>query len=176
MLDPSGLWMIQGPVPTPHKSHDIKPVNSFWSSRICVRCLELDNPWTWGKLVKPCAWPVPAVDKLTDAQARALQNIAETHPDLDEQSRGHLVDVSHALYAKTCEPEICGRIVVGNWYRLQGGAWIRIVGVAARGQAHETVIDQYGRHRYTNESYGVGRITGSAHDYSDARNIDWGDK
>lgn len=67
-------------------------------------------------------------------------------------------------------PKAAGPFFVGNWYGTQGGDLVRIVGVANAGTQHETVFDQHGVHRYTREG-DAGRCTGTAHDFSDPRNI-----
>lgn len=64
---------------------------------------------------------------------------------------------------------------VGGWYRQQNGEWVQLVGVASPGSHYECMysIDADGQriHRYTNRPGDYGRVTGSAHDYSDPRNI-----
>lgn len=57
----------------------------------------------------------------------------------------------------------------GKWYRTQDNSWVRFVSIANEGNSYETMADENGVHRYTSRDYG--RVTGSAHDYSDPRNV-----
>jgi len=57
---------------------------------------------------------------------------------------------------------------VGGRYRTQGGEIIKFVGVANSGTNFETMYDEAGVHRYTRRD--LGRVTGSAHDYSNPLN------
>lgn len=59
--------------------------------------------------------------------------------------------------------------MVGNTYRTQGGELVRFVSVSNEGTDYETMADEAGVHRYTRRDFG--RVTGSAHDYSDPRNV-----
>lgn len=58
---------------------------------------------------------------------------------------------------------------VGRSYKTQGGQTVRFVGVANAGTVYETMFDEHGVHRYTTRDFG--RVTGTAHDYSDPRNV-----
>lgn len=59
--------------------------------------------------------------------------------------------------------------MVGNYYRTQAGELVRFVDVTNEGNSYETMVDESGIHRYTRRDFG--RVTGSAHDYSDPRNV-----
>ena len=63
------------------------------------------------------------------------------------------------------------RFEVGKSYRTIGGDIVTIMGFTNEGLHYETVYDQHGVHRYTDASYSAGRVTGTAHDCSDPRNI-----
>lgn len=62
---------------------------------------------------------------------------------------------------------------VGNEYQQQNGEWVQLIGAENVGTHYETMysVDASGQrvHRYTRRDYG--RVTGSAHDYSDPRNL-----
>jgi hypothetical protein len=58
---------------------------------------------------------------------------------------------------------------VGNRYMTQGGEEVTLNQVANYGTSYESMCDDAGVHRYTRRDFG--RVTGSAHDYSDQRNI-----
>ena len=57
---------------------------------------------------------------------------------------------------------------VGQSYATQVGEIVRFVKVHNEGTYYETMEDERGVHRYTRRDFG--RVTGSAHDYSDPRN------
>lgn len=59
---------------------------------------------------------------------------------------------------------------VGGYYKTQGGQWVKFVGVHNEGTEYETMFDEDGVNRYTNRPASLGRVTASAHDYSDPRN------
>jgi len=63
--------------------------------------------------------------------------------------------------------------LVGKTYVTQGGEIIQIVARSMETKGYETVIDQNGVHRYdrSDSKSDAGRVTGTAHDYSDLRNI-----
>jgi hypothetical protein len=58
---------------------------------------------------------------------------------------------------------------VGNRYMTQGGEEVTLNQVANYGTSYESMCDDAGVYRYTRRDFG--RVTGSAHDYSDQRNI-----
>lgn len=58
---------------------------------------------------------------------------------------------------------------LGNRYMTQGGEEVTLNQVANYGTSYESMCDAAGVHRYTRRDFG--RVTGSAHDYSDLRNI-----
>jgi hypothetical protein len=58
--------------------------------------------------------------------------------------------------------------VVGNQYFTQAGYLVRFVAVHNEGTSYECMEDEAGVNRYTRRDFG--RVTGSAHDYSDPRN------
>jgi len=58
--------------------------------------------------------------------------------------------------------------VLGNQYLTQSGEWVRFVTIANEGTDYESMADEKGCHRYTRRDFG--RVTGSAHDYSDPLN------
>lgn len=58
--------------------------------------------------------------------------------------------------------------VVGNQYFTQAGDLVRFVAVHNEGTSYECMEDEAGVNRYTRRDFG--RVTGSAHDYSDPRN------
>lgn len=58
---------------------------------------------------------------------------------------------------------------LGNRYMTQGGEEVTLNQVANYGTSYESMCDDVGVHRYTRRDFG--RVTGSAHDYSDQRNI-----
>lgn len=63
---------------------------------------------------------------------------------------------------------------VGKLYETVGGETVRIVGRKNVGKPYETVYSlEDGRpiHRYTNESYGIGRATGTNHNVPDQKNL-----
>ncbi|GGX30333.1 hypothetical protein GCM10007242_41170 [Pigmentiphaga litoralis] len=57
---------------------------------------------------------------------------------------------------------------LGNEYQTQSGEWVRFVSVSNAGTVYESMADENGVHRYTTRDYG--RVTGTAHDYSDPLN------
>jgi hypothetical protein len=71
------------------------------------------------------------------------------------------------LTQQTPEP-----FLLGNIYRTQAGDYVRFVKVHNEGTSYETMEDENGVNRYTHASRGsdIGRVTGSAHDYSEPRN------
>lgn len=58
--------------------------------------------------------------------------------------------------------------IEGNWYVTQAGARVRCLGFKGVGTTHETWYDAANVHRYSRRDFG--RVTGSAHDYSEPRN------
>jgi hypothetical protein len=66
------------------------------------------------------------------------------------------------------EPE---PFIVGNQYRTQNGDLVRFVEIHNAGKSHETIRDEFGHHRYTQKSHLIGRVTGSAHDFSHPGNV-----
>lgn len=58
---------------------------------------------------------------------------------------------------------------LGNQYRTQEGELVRFVAVHNQGSSYETMEDENGVNRYTRRDFG--RVTGTAHDYSDPRNV-----
>lgn len=58
--------------------------------------------------------------------------------------------------------------ILGNKYRTQAGDYVTFLTVAHEGSSYECMADEYGVHRYTRRDFG--RVTGTAHDYSDPRN------
>lgn len=79
------------------------------------------------------------------------------------------VDVNNRLYPDAVIQPDDKPFVVGGFYRDSTGRILRIEGQG--GGANVSFFDQYGVHRYHKRSYGVGRVTGSAHDFSDPTNI-----
>jgi hypothetical protein len=55
-----------------------------------------------------------------------------------------------------------------NWYRMQGGDLVQFVKAHNIETSYATMEDQHGVNRYVRRDFG--RVTGSAHDYSDPRN------
>lgn len=51
-----------------------------------------------------------------------------------------------------------GPFVIGNWYPTAGGPWVKIVGAHGTGTDWETVVDNYGIHRFTRPKFGVGQV------------------
>ncbi|HEP1207464.1 TPA: hypothetical protein QEN11_22665 [Stenotrophomonas maltophilia] len=58
--------------------------------------------------------------------------------------------------------------IVGNQYFTRAGDLVRFVAVHNEGSSYECMEDEAGVNRYTRRDFG--RVTGSAHDYSDPRN------
>lgn len=73
--------------------------------------------------------------------------------------------------ARLWEPaaKLKGPYEIGKSYQTQGGETVTFVGVANEGTIYETMHDEHGVHRYTTRDFG--RVTGTAHDYSDPRNV-----
>jgi len=59
--------------------------------------------------------------------------------------------------------------VLNRDYKTQAGETVRFVTIANAGTSYETMADEQGVHRYTRRDYG--RCTGTAHDYSEPRNV-----
>lgn len=57
---------------------------------------------------------------------------------------------------------------LGKEYRTQEGETVRFVVIHNEGTSYETMEDENGVNRYTQRDFG--RVTGTAHDYSDPRN------
>ncbi len=70
------------------------------------------------------------------------------------------------------EPETAGPFVVGNWYKTDGGRWVKMAGIANKGKPYETIFDHMGHHRYSQPGSGYlcGRCTGTKNTSPD--NID----
>lgn len=62
--------------------------------------------------------------------------------------------------------------VIGNWYKTDGGRWVKMVAIANKGKRYETVVDHIGHNRYSNvgQGYLCGRCTGTSNRSPD--NID----
>lgn len=58
--------------------------------------------------------------------------------------------------------------ILGNQYFTQAGDLVRFVAVHNEGTSYECMEDENGVNRYTKRDFG--RVTGSAHDYTDPRN------
>jgi hypothetical protein len=75
--------------------------------------------------------------------------------------------LEEAARAGTAPPPLLEPYVVGNQYRMQGGGYVRFVGVTRPGSSYECMYDEDGVHRYTRRDFG--RVTGTPH-YTDPRN------
>lgn len=63
---------------------------------------------------------------------------------------------------------------LGRTYLTIEGKSVTMKNICNPGEPFETAEDQYGIHRYSQDNgYGLGRVTGSSHDFSDFRNILW---
>jgi hypothetical protein len=56
-------------------------------------------------------------------------------------------------------------------YETQAGDRVKMVKIHNAGTSYETLEDEHGVNRYSRRADDVGRCTGSAHDYSDPRNL-----
>lgn len=65
-----------------------------------------------------------------------------------------------------------GPFVIGNWYKTDGGRWVKMVAIVNKGKRYETVIDHLGHNRYSKpgQGYLCGRCTGTSNRSPD--NID----
>jgi len=73
-----------------------------------------------------------------------------------------------AALAQNTQGEAVAPFIVGNAYQAKAGELVRFVSVHNEGTRDETMADEDGVHRYTRRDFG--RVTGTAHDYSDPRN------
>ena len=96
--------------------------------------------------------------------------------DLDKEMRDHLAkrfyQDGHGECDQPDDPETSGPFVIGNWYKTDGGRWVKMVAIANKGKRYETVIDHLGHNRYSKpgQGYLCGRCTGTSNRSPD--NID----
>lgn len=96
--------------------------------------------------------------------------------DFDKEMRDHLVKRFYREAHGECDipddPETSGPFVIGNWYRTDGGRWVKMAGIANKGKPYETIFDHMGHHRYSQPGSGYlcGRCTGTKNTSPD--NID----
>jgi hypothetical protein len=109
-----------------------------------------------GHFPGPCFAADPRFEQLAKDQAKLAELVA---------SRESREARTQAQAGEVALPE---PYRVGNEYRTQEGKWVRFVGVANEGTSYESMFDEDGVHRYTRRDFG--RVTGTAHDYSDPRN------
>jgi hypothetical protein len=62
-------------------------------------------------------------------------------------------------------------LYLGGTYETQSGDTVRMVKINNAGTPYETLEDEQGVNRYSRRISDMGRVTGSAHDYSDPKNI-----
>lgn len=60
---------------------------------------------------------------------------------------------------------------LGGTYATQDGNAVKMVGIANEGTHNETLVDMAGVHRYSRRLADMGRVTGTAHDYSHPGNL-----
>lgn len=79
---------------------------------------------------------------------------------------------AHGELENPDDPITSGPFVVGNWYKTDGGRWVKMVGIANMGKPYETIIDHLGHNRYSqpDQGYLCGRCTGTKNSSPD--NID----
>jgi hypothetical protein len=58
---------------------------------------------------------------------------------------------------------------LGREYKTQGGDIVKFITVSHKGTSYETMGDEQGVYRYVARDFG--RVCGSAHDYSEPRNV-----
>jgi hypothetical protein len=61
--------------------------------------------------------------------------------------------------------------VVGNWYKTDGGRWVKMAGIANKGKPYETIFDHMGHHRYSQPGSGYlcGRCTANLYGAGEPR-------
>lgn len=64
-----------------------------------------------------------------------------------------------------------GLLYLGGTYETQGGERVTMVKINNAGTSYETLVDEHGVNRYSRRASDSGRATGSAHDYSEPKNI-----
>lgn len=108
--------------------------------------------------------------ELLNLAIKAGLNPAEVHPAQHENFGWCTFAklVMDALASAPAQGEVVAYIV-GNSYRTQAGELVRFVSVHNEGTRYETMADETDVHRYTRRDFG--RVTGTAHDYSDPRNV-----
>ncbi len=75
--------------------------------------------------------------------------------------------------AEKVEPVACdyGIPMLGGTYETQSGDRVKMVAINNIGNPYETLVDESGVNRYSRRLSDMGRCTGTAHDYSDPRNL-----
>lgn len=114
---------------------------------------------------------IEARDKLVEASSPYIPSCAE-----DEQWckwRDDLCNSISAALAEKVEPVACdyGIPMLGGTYETQSGDRVKMVAINNIGNPYETLVDESGVNRYSRRLSDMGRCTGTAHDYSDPRNL-----
>lgn len=64
------------------------------------------------------------------------------------------------------------KLELGRTYKTKGGDEVTMMVIHRQGSSYETMSDQHGHHRYSSRKGDIGRVTGTAHDFSYHGNID----